>query len=70
MLQHDMVAVLRHAGRSPVTQHHYCREMRWFLQWLGHDRPLRVRRPEVVAYLRTDTVEAITSSTADGVWRR
>lgn len=51
MLQDDMVAVLRHAGRSPSTQKQYCREMRSFLRWLGHDRPLRVRRPVVVSYL-------------------
>lgn len=51
MLQDDMVVVLRHAGRSPSTERQYCREMRSFLRWLGHDRPLRVRRPIVVAYL-------------------
>ena len=51
MLQDDMVVVLRHAGRSPTTQNQYCCEMRGFLKWLGHDQPLRVRRPDVVAYL-------------------
>jgi site-specific recombinase XerD len=51
MLHDDMVAMLRHAGRSPATQKQYCRQMRSFLRRLGHDRPLRVRRPDVVAYL-------------------
>lgn len=51
MLQDAMVAMLRHGGRRPSTQKTYCREMRRFLKWLGHDRPLRARRPDVVAYL-------------------
>lgn len=51
MLRHDMVSVLRHGGRCPSTQKSYCREMLTFLKWLGHDRPLRVRRTDVVAYL-------------------
>lgn len=49
--QDDMVAVLRHGGRRPSTQKSYCREMRRFLKWLGHDLPLRVSRAELVAYL-------------------
>lgn len=51
MLQDAMVAMLRHGGRALSTQEIYCREMRGFLKWLGHDRPLRARRPDVVAYL-------------------
>jgi len=49
--QDDMVAVLRHGGRRPSTQKSYCLEMRRFLKWLGHDRPLRVSRADTVAYL-------------------
>lgn len=51
MLQDDMVVVLRHAGRSPTTQKQYCCEMRGFLRWFGRNRPLRVHRPDVIAYL-------------------
>lgn len=50
-LQDDMVAVLRHAGRRQNTEENYVREMRRFLRWLGHNKPLKVRRPEVVVYL-------------------
>jgi len=46
-----MVAMLRHGGRRASTQKSYCREMRRFLEWLGHDRPLRASRADVVAYL-------------------
>lgn len=49
--QDDMVAVLRHGGRRSSTQKSYCLEMRRFLKWVGHDRPLRVSRADVVAYL-------------------
>lgn len=51
MLKDAMVAMLRHAGRRVSTQKSYCREMRSFLRWLGHDRPLRACRSDVVAYL-------------------
>ena len=51
MLHDVMVSMLRHGGRRPSTQKNYCREMRRFLEWLGHDRPLRARRSDVVAYL-------------------
>ena len=50
-LQDAMLAVLRHAGRRPSTQKAYCREVRRFLAWLGHDRPLRALRSDVVRYL-------------------
>lgn len=51
MLQDAMISMLRHGGRRPSTQKSYCREMRRFLAWLGHDRPLRASRAQVVAYL-------------------
>lgn len=50
-LQDCMFAVLRHGGRSQATQKAYCREVRRFLGWLGHDRPLRAGRQDVLAYL-------------------
>jgi len=50
-LKDAMVAMLRHGGRRASTQKSYCREMRRFLEWLGHDQPLRARRSDVVAYL-------------------
>ena len=34
-----------------MTEESYCREVRRFLAWLGHDRPLRARREDVLAYL-------------------
>lgn len=51
MLHDVMVSMLRHGGRRPSTESNYCREMRLFLEWLGHDRPLRACRSDVVAYL-------------------
>ena len=50
-LQDGMVAVLCHGGRCATTQKRYCSEVRRFLRWLGHDRPLRVSRADVVGYL-------------------
>lgn len=49
--QDVMIAMLRHGGRRPSTQKSYCLEMRRFLKWLGHNRPLQVQRSDVVAYL-------------------
>lgn len=51
MLQDAMISMLRHGGRRPSTQKSYRREMKRFLEWLGHDRPLRASRSDVVAYL-------------------
>jgi integrase/recombinase XerD len=50
-LQDCMIAVLRHGGRCLATEQSYCREVRRFLDWLGHNRPLRVCRQDVLAYL-------------------
>lgn len=50
-LQDAMITVLRHGGRSQRTQQDYCGEIRRFLKSLGHDRPLRVSREDVIAYL-------------------
>lgn len=49
-LQDGMAAVLCHAGRSAATQQRYFSEVRRFLDWLGHDRPLRATRTDVIAY--------------------
>lgn len=51
MLHDVMVSMLRHGGRRPSTENNYCREIRLFLEWLGHDRPLRACRSDIVAYL-------------------
>lgn len=59
-LQDSMITMLRHAGRSRSTESAYCREFRRFLCSLGHDRPLRVRRADVVSYL--DTVGSASPS--------
>lgn len=50
-LEDAMIGVLRHAGRRPKTEVLYCREVRAFLAWFGANRPLRVRREDVMGYL-------------------
>jgi len=60
-LKDATVAVLRHANRSQSTEKSYCRELRRFFRWLGHDRVDCLDRETVLRYLteiRSRTVGA------------
>lgn len=50
-LQDSMISVLRHAGRAESTIGQYCFEVRRFFRWYGRNRPLLVRREDVLRYL-------------------
>lgn len=50
-LQDSMISVLRHGGRASSTIRIYTYEVRRFFVWLGRNRPLTVRRPDVLRYL-------------------
>lgn len=50
-IQDAMTAMLRHGGRCQLTQKRYCWEVRRFLDSVGHDRPRRVCRQDVITYL-------------------
>jgi integrase/recombinase XerD len=50
-LKDSMAAVLCHAGRRPITKKRYIRELDRFLAWYGSNRPLQVRRQDIIAYL-------------------
>lgn len=50
-LEDRMVALLCHANLSRETQKRYPAEVRRFLVWLGHDRPLQASRAQVIEYL-------------------